>query len=65
MLSSASYLSYRSIQVRHKGSTCPIFRKITPTVCVMVDRTLYGVSVNHANYCSRNEWLTVPYMGCQ
>ena len=63
LLSSASHLSYRSIQVRYKGSTHPTFRKITPTVHVMVDRTLYGVSVNHTNYCSCNEWLTVPLYG--
>ena len=60
-----SHLSYRSIQVRHKGSTWPTFRKIMLTVYVMVDRTLYGVSVNHADYCLCNEQLTVPYVECQ
>ena len=36
-----------------------------PTIRVMVDRTLDGMSVNHADYCLCNEWLTVPYMECQ
>jgi len=25
-------------------------------------RTLLGVSINHTDYCSCNEWFTVPYM---